>query len=102
MLPFDGGALYEQAAVEPHDCAGPAVSDVTMFGSLSCPGKPHSHTLAFALRAMADANRPYGLICRAHCEACAGPPAGRRDVEDAGDRAESWTRRNGGAARGGT
>jgi hypothetical protein len=27
-------------AVEPHDCAGPAVPDVTMFGSLSRPGEP--------------------------------------------------------------
>src|SRR5215475_10252446 len=42
---FDGGMLHlTQAAVEPHDCAGPAVLDVTMFGSLSCPGEPRSRT----------------------------------------------------------
>jgi len=39
--------LLDQAAVEPHDCAGPAVFDVTMFGSLSRPGEPRSHTRAF-------------------------------------------------------
>jgi hypothetical protein len=29
-----------EIAVEPHDCAGSAVHDVTMFGSLSRPGEP--------------------------------------------------------------
>jgi hypothetical protein len=31
---------HRALAVEPHDCAGPAVHDVTMFGSLSRPGEP--------------------------------------------------------------
>ncbi|MCP1842619.1 hypothetical protein ACVIHI_004464 [Bradyrhizobium sp. USDA 4524] len=32
--------LSTKLAVEPHDCAGRAVHDVTMFGSLSRPGEP--------------------------------------------------------------
>jgi hypothetical protein len=32
--------VSSRLAVEPNDCAGPAVPDVTMFGSLSRPGEP--------------------------------------------------------------
>src|SRR6516225_862111 len=32
--------IVHAPAVEPHDCAGSAVHDVTMFGSLSRPGEP--------------------------------------------------------------
>ncbi|MGX1346435.1 hypothetical protein AB7M49_000011 [Bradyrhizobium elkanii] len=40
--PLDGSDrdLSTKLAVEPHDCAGRAVHDVTMFGSLSRPGEP--------------------------------------------------------------
>jgi hypothetical protein len=40
-MPGHDGSLGSHAkAVEPYDCAGPAVHDVTMFGSLSRPGEP--------------------------------------------------------------
>ena len=40
--PWQGriSTVMRGSAVEPHDCAGPAVHDVTMFGSLSRPGEP--------------------------------------------------------------
>jgi hypothetical protein len=36
----DSTESHRALAVEPHDCAGSAVHDVTMFGSLSRPGEP--------------------------------------------------------------
>lgn len=65
MLPFDGGGPYDHAAVEPHDCAGPAVSDVTMFGSLSCPGKPHSRRSRGADALIPDALARHQLTAHA-------------------------------------
>jgi hypothetical protein len=40
LLSSSGTRASAAPAVEPHDCAGSAVLDVTMFGSLSRPGEP--------------------------------------------------------------
>ncbi|WLA85341.1 hypothetical protein [Bradyrhizobium elkanii] len=58
--------LSTKLAVEPHDCAGRAVHDVTMFGSLSRPGEPRctSRTLAPATASSIDERRHARMLPR--------------------------------------